>query len=105
MTYDYTYTQNDNTPVNYIFEIKITNTENENTIYRLATNTHSGDLIKVDNNIKKIIVTLINLETMKVLTIKKTFNELICNSLVLYKQNHIITLINVDDIITIKYQL
>ena len=105
MTYDYTYTQSDNTPVNYIFEIKITNIENENTIYRLATNIQSGDLIKVDNNIKKIIITLINLENMKVIKIKKTFNELIYNNLVLYKQNYIITLMNIDDMVIIKYQL
>ena len=105
------YSKNESQPSMYMFEIKITNNENEIITKRLSTMNKEGYIMKTENNIKNIKITVICMENLKTTTIKKKINNMINEQLnndqaiLLYKDNIIIIMNMNDDNINIKYQI
>lgn len=107
MSYELTknYSQNDYQPCIYIFEVKITNTENETIVKRLSTTCKEGNIMSIKNNIKSIKITVICMDNLKTTIIRKTFHKNITDPAILLYKNNIIIIMNIDDNIDIKYQI
>ncbi len=90
----------------YVFEIKISSISDntlENTFRKISYN-KDGDLLEVDNNIKKIKITMCKINNInKIVTIRKNFSSIITEPTIICRNNLIITLNNVDGKIKIQY--
>ena len=90
----------------YVFEIKISSISDntlENTLRKISYN-KDGDLLEVDNNIKKIKITMCKINNInKIVTIRKNFSSIITEPTIICRNNLIITLNNVDEKIKIQY--
>jgi hypothetical protein len=91
----------------YAFDIKII--DNDNTIIKkkLITLDKMGNILECKNNIKKIKITFcsINSDNIDTIVLKKTFNEEINATVVLYKKNIVIYISKNTDNISINFQI
>ena len=90
----------------YVFEIKIITSDNIN-IYRKISYNKEGLLLELKNNIKKIKITMCRINNLNnIITLRKRFTDIINNTIILYNDNLVITLINnEDDNININYNI
>ncbi len=101
----------ENQDVIYAFEIKILTFDDEIIKKNMVSLEKIGELLECKNNIKKIKITVCSLNSTisEILTLKKTFNNQINDTVVLYKKNIIVYLRNVNtsdcNKICINYQI
>ena len=87
----------------YIFEINISTFDDCHDIYRKISYKNEGILLDVENNIKKIKITMCRINDINnLITIRKQFNTTLSQPTILCRDNLIITL-ECDNLITIKY--
>lgn len=87
----------------YIFEIRISTFDNSNEIYRKISYKNEGILLEVENNIRKIKITMCRINDINnLITIKKHFNDIITEPTIICKNNLVVTL-DYDNLIKIKY--
>jgi hypothetical protein len=98
------YTNNEHINGLYAFEIKIVHLDGSKSKYKILTFKNMGYLVSVENNIKKIKISIVFIDTMDTLTIKKQFNETL-NNYILYKNNVIIRLNYIGESIKISYKV
>ncbi len=105
MSYNINYS-NQEIQLIYAFDIKIINTNNEIIKKKIITSDKIGEILECKNNIKKIkiICCLIN-NNINTITFKKTFNEEIDNTIVLFKKNVIIYFSKYIDNLIINFQI
>ena len=100
----------------YIFEIKIytnnnleslsTQTDNfsQSEIFRKISYKNEGTLLELENNIKKIKITMCRINNINnIITLRKNFTSIITKPIVLCRDNLVITLDNTDDNLSIRY--
>ena len=92
----------------YIFEIKIyTNNDLESLsqqTFRKISYKNEGTLLELENNIKKIKITMCRINNINnIITIRRNFTSIIMKPIVLCRDNLIITLDNTDDNLSIRY--
>ena len=88
----------------YIFEIKVSNLNNDNDIYRKISYKNEGMLINIDNNIKKIKITMCRINNINnLIIISKHFDKIITKPIILCCDNLVISLDNNDNNISIRY--
>lgn len=89
----------------FIFEIKISTFDDTEYIYRKISYKNKGILLEVENNIKKIKISMCRINSIdNLIIIRKHFNNIITQPTILCKDDLIITLEN-DDSIIIKYNI
>lgn len=90
----------------YIFEIKIYTNDDLET-FRKISYKNEGTLLELENNIKKIKITMCRINNLNnIITLRKRFTDIINNTIILYNDNLVITLINnEDDNININYNI
>ncbi len=95
----------------YAFHIKIINFDDEIIKKNMVSLEKIGELLECKNNIKKIKITFCSLNSTisDTLVLKKTFNNEIDETIILYKKNIIIYLRNIttfdNNKICINYQI
>jgi len=78
----------------YVFEIKIFSSD-DMTIHRKISYNKEGLLLELKNNIKKIKITMCKLNDINnIITIKKKFNNIIVDPLILCSNNLVISIDN-----------
>jgi hypothetical protein len=102
----------------YIFEIKIyTNNDLESLFmsnseqsskfvktFRKISYKNEGTLLELENNIKKIKITMCRINNINnIITLRKNFTSIITKPIVLCRDNLVITLDNTDDNLSIRY--
>jgi hypothetical protein len=107
MSYNINSYSNQEIQLIYAFDIKII--DNDNTIIKkkLITLDKMGNILECKNNIKKIKITFcsINSDNIDTIVLKKTFNEQINATVVLYKKNIVIYISKNTDNISINFQI
>ncbi len=90
----------------YVFEIKIVNFDDNIIKKKLVSLDKHGELLECKNNIKKIKIVFCYLNSMEIITLKKTFTDEINETIALYK-NNIVIYFNKScmDNININYQI
>ena len=87
----------------YIFEIKIY-TNNDLESFRKISYKNEGTLLELENNIKKIKITMCRINNINnIITLRKNFTSIITKPIVLCRDNLVITLDNTDDNLSIRY--
>jgi hypothetical protein len=91
----------------YAFDIKIIDYDNTIIKKKLITLDKMGNILECKNNIKKIKITFcsINSDNIDTIILKKTFNEQINATVVLYKKNIVIYISKNTDNISINFQI
>ena len=101
----------------YIFEIKIytnndldslsshtSNLSQFGKIFRKISYKNEGTLLELENNIKKIKITMCRINNINnIITLRKNFTSIITKPIVLCRDNLVITLDNTDDNLSIRY--
>lgn len=109
MSYNYNNVSNfENQDIIYVFNIKIINNDDEIIKKNMVSLEKIGELLECKNNIKKIKITFCSLNSniSETCIIKKTLNDEIDETIVLYKKNIIIYLRNISgNKICINYQI
>ncbi len=91
----------------YIFDIKITYNNNEVLKKKMITIDKIGEITECKNNIKKIkiIFSLFNSNNIESIVLKKTFDNEINDTVVLYKKNIFINISKNIDNLSINFQI
>jgi hypothetical protein len=91
----------------YAFDIKIIDNNDEVIKKKLITLDKIGNILECKNNIKKIKITfcLINSDNIDTIVLKKSFNEEINDTVILYKKNIVIYVSKNKDNISINFQI
>ncbi len=112
MSYCYNTSNFENQNIIYAFDVKIINFDDEIIKKNIVSLEKIGELLECKNNIKKIKITFCSLNSTisETLVLKKTFNDEIDDTIVLYKKNIIIYLRNIKNLgcnnkISINYQI
>ena len=88
----------------FIFEIKVSNFNDDNDIYRKISYKNEGVLLDIDNNIKKIKITMCRINNINnLIIIRKHFDTIITKPTILCSDNLVITLDTNNDNISIRY--
>ena len=94
----------------YVFEIKISSISDSisdsisEDIFRKISYNKEGELLEIDNNIKKIKITMCKINNInQIVTIRKNFSSIITEPTIICRNNLIITLNNIDGKIKIQY--
>ena len=88
----------------FIFEIKVSNFNDDTDIYRKISYKNEGILLDVDNNIKKIKITMCRINNINnLIIIRKHFDTIITKPTILCSDNLVITLDCNDNGISIRY--
>jgi hypothetical protein len=109
MSYQYNINMYSNEEIKkiYAFDIKITCNDDEVIKKKLITLDKIGEILECKNNIKKIkiVVCFINSDNIETIILKKTFDDEINDTIVLYKKNVIIYISKNIDYVSINYQI
>ena len=88
----------------FIFEIKVSKFNDDIDIYRKISYKNEGILLDIDNNIKKIKITMCRINNINnLIIIRKYFDTIIVKPTILCCDNLVITLDNNDNDLSIRY--